>query len=217
MNYHRVPLSYPEKNKRERIPRSTWRKPMNSVPHQKVLQAKDNKYRRSPWVSKGSLKVEACNSKISYANVRWTYWDFTSSIMNMNIICLIRVYHNVHNLHDIYDYHYQTMYNHVHIVIVDSQCHIHRKWFLGAYEPYTSYKLTCQIQVWRLKNGKRNHLVFCRKRRSKGTTIFKVISEQYVKSEWAVVHTGLRVLLLLKLKRSNTTCQDQTSYYLTQR
>ena len=51
----------------------------------------------------------------------------------------------------------------MHIVIVDSQCHIHRKWFLDAYELYTSYKLTCQIQVWRLKNGKRNHLVFCRK------------------------------------------------------
>ena len=45
---------------------------MNPVSPKKVLQAKD-KYRRSPWVSKGSLKVEACNSKISYANVRWTY------------------------------------------------------------------------------------------------------------------------------------------------
>ena len=53
--------------------------------------------------------------------------------------------------------------SHVHIVIVDSQCHIHRKWFLDAYEPYTSYKLTCQIQVWRLRNGKGNYLVFCRK------------------------------------------------------
>ena len=73
MSYHRVPLNYPEKNKRERIPGSTWRKPMNSVPHQKVLQAKDNKYRRSPWVSKGSLRVESCDSKISYANVRWNY------------------------------------------------------------------------------------------------------------------------------------------------
>ena len=51
MSYHRVPFNYPEKNKRERIPRSTWRKPMNSVSHKKVLQAKD-KYRRSPWVSK---------------------------------------------------------------------------------------------------------------------------------------------------------------------
>ena len=45
---------------------------MNSVSHKKVLQAKD-KYKRSPWVSKESFKVEACNSKISYTNVRWTY------------------------------------------------------------------------------------------------------------------------------------------------
>ena len=72
MSYHRVPLNYPEKNKRERIPRSTWRKPMNYVSHKEVLQPKD-KYRRSPWVSKGSLRVEAYNSKISYANVGWNY------------------------------------------------------------------------------------------------------------------------------------------------
>ena len=69
MSYHRVPLNYPEKNKRKRIPESTWRKTMNSVSHKKVLQAKD-KYRRSPWVSKGSLRIESCDSKISYANVR---------------------------------------------------------------------------------------------------------------------------------------------------
>ena len=31
MSYHRVPLNYPEKNKRERISQSTWRKPMNSL------------------------------------------------------------------------------------------------------------------------------------------------------------------------------------------
>ena len=72
MSYHRVPLNYPEKNKRKRIPESTWRKTMNSVSHKKVLQAKD-KYRRSPWVSKGSLSNEAFDSKISYANIRWTY------------------------------------------------------------------------------------------------------------------------------------------------
>ena len=72
ISYHRVPFNYPEKNKRERMSQPTWRKPMNPVSPKKVLQAKD-KYRRSPWVSKGSLKVEACNSKISYANVRWTY------------------------------------------------------------------------------------------------------------------------------------------------
>ena len=71
ISYHRVPFNYPEKNKRERMSQPTWRKPMNSV-SPKVLQAKD-KYRRFPWVSKGSLKVEACNSKISYASVRWTY------------------------------------------------------------------------------------------------------------------------------------------------
>ena len=45
---------------------------MNSISHKEVLQAKD-KYRRSPWVSKGSLSVEAFDSKISYNNVRWTY------------------------------------------------------------------------------------------------------------------------------------------------
>ena len=71
ISYHKVPFNYPEKNKRERMSQPTWRKLMNSV-SPKVLQAKD-KYRRFPWVSKRSLKVEACNSKISYASIRWTY------------------------------------------------------------------------------------------------------------------------------------------------
>ena len=72
ISYHRVPFNYPEKDKRERMSQLTWRKPANPVSPKKVLQAKD-KYKRSPWVSKGLFKVEACNSKISYANVRWTY------------------------------------------------------------------------------------------------------------------------------------------------
>ena len=82
---------------------------MNFVSQKKVLQAKD-KYKRSPWVSKGLFKVEACNSKISYANVRWDYWDFTSSFLDMNIMLYIesveKEIHNVHNLHAIYDYQY---------------------------------------------------------------------------------------------------------------
>ena len=72
ISYHRVPFNYPEKDKRERMSQLTWRKPANPVSPKKVLQAKD-KYKRSPWVSKGLFKVEACNSKISYANVRWDY------------------------------------------------------------------------------------------------------------------------------------------------
>ena len=45
---------------------------MNPASHKKVIQAKD-KYRRSPWVSKESLRAKACESKISYASVRWDY------------------------------------------------------------------------------------------------------------------------------------------------
>ena len=69
ISYHRVPFNYPEKNKRERMPQPTWRKLMNPVSPKIVLQTKD-RYKRFPWLSKGSLKVEACNSKISYASVR---------------------------------------------------------------------------------------------------------------------------------------------------
>ena len=110
MSYHRVPHNYPEKNKRVRIPRSTWRKARNSITHKTMLHAKD-KYRRSPWVSKGSLRIESCDSKISYANIRWDYWDLTSSFLDMNIMLYIesieKEIHNVHNLHAIYDYQYQ--------------------------------------------------------------------------------------------------------------
>ena len=72
MSYHRIPVNYPEKNKREWIPRSTLKRPLNPTSQKKMLRTKD-KYRRSPWVSKGSLSVEAFDSKISYNNVRWTY------------------------------------------------------------------------------------------------------------------------------------------------
>ena len=38
----------------------------------------------------------------------------------------VKEIHNVHNLHAVYDYHDQkTMYILVHIVMIDSQCHIH--------------------------------------------------------------------------------------------
>ena len=72
ISYHRVPFNYPEKNKREWIPRSTLKRLLNPTSQKKVLRTKD-KYRRSPWVSKGSLSNEAFDSKISYADVRWTY------------------------------------------------------------------------------------------------------------------------------------------------
>ena len=72
MSYHRVPFIYPEKNKREWIPRSTLKRPLNPTSQKKMLRTKD-KYRRSPWVSKESLRVKACESKISYARVRWDY------------------------------------------------------------------------------------------------------------------------------------------------
>ena len=124
MSYHRVPLNYPEKNKRERIPRSTWRKPMNSVSHETVIQTKD-KYRRSPWVSKESLRVKACESKISYATVRWDYWDFTSSIIDMNIIFLRKESSKKFTMFITYMLSGCHDQNHVHIVIGDSKWHKH--------------------------------------------------------------------------------------------
>ena len=72
MSYHKDPFNYPEKNKGEWIPRSSLERLLNPTSQKKVLRTKD-KYRRSPWVNKGSLSNEAFDSKISYANIRWTY------------------------------------------------------------------------------------------------------------------------------------------------
>ena len=106
MSYHRVPLNYPEKNKREWIPRSTLKRLLNPTSQKKVLRTKD-KYRRSPWVSKGSLSIEAFDSKISYANVRWTYWDFTLSTLRcehyINHRRKLKEINNVHNPHAVHD------------------------------------------------------------------------------------------------------------------
>ena len=62
MSHHRIPFNYPEKNKREWIPRSTLKRLLNPTSQKKVLRTKD-KYRRSPWVNKGSLSNEAFDGK----------------------------------------------------------------------------------------------------------------------------------------------------------